>query len=365
MNTSTLKIKAGILGATGLVGQQFVNLLANHPWFEVTFLASSSKSAGKTYAEGVKGRWHLKEKVPDSLTNTPIFAVEQVEEAKKRCSFVFSALPTAEAGEMEVRYANAGIPVISNAGFHRHTADVPIIIPEINAEHLAILPIQQKSRGWNKGFIVVKPNCSIQSYMIPLHALQKQFGVASIFVATMQALSGAGHPGVSALNILDNLIPYIPEEEEKTQTEPLKIWGDIKGNRIEPAKEIQISAHCNRVPVIDGHTACVSVKFKSKPPKQEILELWRNFQGEPQLLQLPSAPPQPIIYLEEADRPQPSLDRHSGNGMAITVGRLRDCPLFDYRFAALSHNTVRGAAGGAVLTAELLVKKNWIHLNTI
>lgn len=355
------KIPVGILGATGMVGQQYLQLLANHPWFEVCFLASSELSAGKTYAEAVSGRWHMHIPIPERFLNLPVHRMDEIELAKKSCHFVFSAVSNDAAKIYEERYAENGIPVISNASHHRQSSDVPVLIPEVNADHVRIIPIQQKNRNWKKGFIVVKPNCSLQSYMIPLAPLHQQFKITRLIVTTLQAVSGAGYPGVASLDIMDNVIPYIANEEEKSEREPLKMWGHIQDNCIAAAQNIAIAAHCNRVPVLDGHLACVSVQFEQKPDKQEILNIWKNFHALPQQLQLPSAPQHPIIYLHESDRPQPRQDRNAGNGMSISVGRLRDCPLFDYRFVALSHNTIRGAAGGGILNAELLVQQGYLE----
>lgn len=349
------KIPVGILGATGRVGQQYVHLLAEHPWFEVSFLASSEQSAGKQYGEAISGREHMP--IPKHLLQLPVHRIEDVERAKESCRFVFSAVSSDAAKIYEELYAQNGFPVISNAGYHRKSADVPILIPEINPEHAKIIPIQQKNRNWARGFIVVKPNCSLQSYMLPLAPLHHRFKVAQVIVTTLQAVSGAGYPGVSSLDIIDNIVPYIAQEEEKSEQEPLKIWGTIQGNAIHPSNGITIAAHCNRVPVLDGHLACVSVKFEKKTRIEEILTLWKDFKGASKL---PSQPDFPIIYREECDRPQPRHDRNAGNGMSVSVGRLRECPLLDYRFAALSHNTIRGAAGGGILNAEFLVQEGYI-----
>lgn len=353
------KIPVGILGATGIVGQQYLQLLANHPWFEITFLVSSEQSAGKSYADAVKGRWHQVAPLKDDLGNMHVYSIDQIDQCKKNCCVVFSAVNSPIAKTYEEKYAAAGIPVISNASYHRNTPDVPVLIPEINAEHLKIIPMQRKNRNWDKGFIVVKPNCSLQSYMIPLHPLHQKFQIKKIHVTTMQAISGAGYPGVSSMDIQDNVIPYIEGEEEKSEKEPLKIWGTIEGNRITEAKDLSLSVNCNRVPVLDGHMACVSVEFAIKPTHKEIFDTWDSFEGMPKQLSLPSAPIKEIIYRKEENRPQPRLDRHEGNGMAVTIGRLRDCSLFHYRFTALSHNTIRGAAGGGILNAELLYKLNY------
>ncbi|MEK6957824.1 MAG: aspartate-semialdehyde dehydrogenase [archaeon] len=354
------KKKVGILGATGMVGQQYVSLLENHPWFEVGCVAASERSAGKKYSEAVEGRWHMQKEIPQTAKELMVRDVAQVKEIAKECDFVFSALDTPVAKVFEEKYAEAGTPVVSNASTHRNTKDVPMLIPEINAEHMSIIPMQQKNRGWANGFIVVKPNCSLQSYMTPLFALHGKFSVKKVIVTTLQAVSGAGHPGVSSFDIIDNVIPYIGGEEEKSENEPMKILGSVKGNEIVNASGIEISAHCNRVPVIDGHLACVSAAFEKKPSRAEILDAWKKFRGIPQELKLPFAPKQPIIYREEENRPQPRLDRDVDKGMAVTVGRLRKCNVLDWRFVGLSHNTIRGAAGGGILNAELLAAKKFI-----
>lgn len=354
------KISVGILGATGMVGQQYVQLLANHPWFDVQFLASSDVSAGKTYEQAVFGRWHMKQVIPEAVRTMLVSRIMDVDLAKHRCSFVFSALGTDAAQMYEELYAKNDLAVISNASYHRNSLDVPILLPEVNPDHIKIISIQKNNRGWNKGFIVVKPNCSLQSYMIPLLPLHERYGVKKVFVTTLQATSGAGYPGVSSFDMIDNVIPYIAHEEEKSELEPLKIFGFIEGNRILPSSEMTIAAHCNRVPVLDGHMACVSVEFAKKPECEDIVQLWKNFQGEPQKLHLPSAPEYPLVYCQEPDRPQPRLDRDRGYGMTVSVGRLRVCPLFHVRFVALSHNTLRGAAGGGILNAEFLVKKGFL-----
>lgn len=354
------KLKVGILAATGMVGQKYVSLLEDHPWFEMEYVCASERSAGKTYEEAVEGRWHMQTDIPESVRKVMVEDVTRVEKAKK-CDFVFSALGSGPAKEWEHKYAEAGIPVVSNASAHRHTDDVPMIIPEINADHIDIIPTQQKNRGWDEGFIVVKPNCSVQSYMAPLHALmQKGYELEELIITTLQAVSGAGHPGVSSWDAIDNMIPFIGGEENKSELEPLKIWGKISGKKFEYAKKPKISAHCNRIAVLDGHTACVSAKFDKKPEKGEILEIWKGFKSVPQELNLPMAPEQPIIYRDEDERPQPRLDRDVDKGMAVTCGRLRECNVFDWRFVGLSHNTVRGAAGGGILNAELLKARGYL-----
>lgn len=361
------KFKVGILGATGLVGQNYIRLLANHPWFAVTHVAASANSAGVTYGQSVAGRWHMAEPLPAAVAKLVVANVDDIKSARKQCDFVFSAfeMPDKEAiRATEAAYAAAGLPVVSNASAHRATRDVPMLIPEINARHLDIIPIQKKNRGWKTGFIVTKPNCSLQSYLAPIFALgQAGYPVAKIFITTLQAISGAGYPGVAGLDIVDNVVPFIGGEEDKTENEPLKILGNIKNGKFNHADNITISAHCTRVPVSDGHLACVNILFKNKKPTaRQIIAIWEKFRGEPQTLELPFAPRQPIIYLAEANRPQPKKDRANDKGMAVTIGRLRACPIFDYKFVALSHNMVRGAAGGGILNAELLVKKGYIKL---
>lgn len=354
------KISVGLLGATGIVGQQYVHLLENHPWFELTFLAASDQSAGKSYEEAVKGRWHMLKAPAPQIGSLKLHSIDQIEEAKKRCQCLFSAVSNDVASKYEERYAAAGLAVISNASFHRKSSDVPIIIPEVNPHHTAIIPLQQKNRGWNEGFIVVKPNCSLQSYMIPLAPLHKLFQIKKIYITTLQAVSGAGYPGVASLDILNNIIPFIEGEEEKSEQEPLKIWGEIENGAITPSNKIAISAQCNRVAVVDGHIASVEVEFEKKPTIEEILQAWNGFQGAPQKLQLPSAPLQPVIYKLENNRPQPRLDKEQGDGMGVTVGRLKASNTGGCRFVALSHNTIRGAAGGAILTAELLFTEGFL-----
>jgi aspartate-semialdehyde dehydrogenase len=354
------KLRVGVLGATGMVGQNYITLLEGHPWFEVTHMAASERSAGKTYKEAVAGRWLMQKNIPSEVNSLMVKTLDEIADAKKDCDFVFSALDSGIAKEYEEKYAAAGIPVVSNASTHRHTKDVPMLIPEINPDHVDIIPIQRKNHGWDKGFIVVKSNCSLQSYMTPLFVLHREFKVTQAIITTMQAVSGAGHPGVSSYDIIDNVLPYIKGEEEKSEHEPMKILGKIKGDHITYYQDLKISAHCNRVPTIDGHMACVSLQLEKKPDKETIISLWRNFKALPQELNLPFAPVYPVIYREEPDRPQTRLDRDTDKGMVVTVGRLRECPVFDYRFVALSHNTIRGAAGGGILNAELLVKKGYL-----
>ncbi|MBN2124599.1 MAG: aspartate-semialdehyde dehydrogenase [Deltaproteobacteria bacterium] len=359
------KIPVGVIGATGMVGQNYVRLLSENPWFEVVYLAASPRSAGKRYREAVEGRWHMATDIPGPVADRIVEDGGDVDRAAGRCRVVFSAVDMEKEAVrlLEAAYAAAGIAVVSNNSAHRQTGDVPIIIPEVNPGHCDIIPVQQRRRGWSSGLIVVKPNCSVQSYMIPVHALmQRGYRVAKMIVTTLQGLSGAGYPGPSALDLTDNIIPYIPGEEEKSEAEPQKIFGRIEGDRIVPETSIAISAHCTRVPVIDGHSACVSIQFQGpKPSLQEIEEAWCAYRSVPQELGLPSAPMPPIIVRNERDRPQPRRDRDAGKGMAVVVGRLRECRVFDFRFVGLSHNTVRGAAGGAILMAELLRAKGFLE----
>jgi len=358
------EVRIGIVGATGMVGQNYITLLRNHPWFKITFLSASSKSAGKSYKEAVDLRWLMKTPLEKKVADLMVFDAEDVDAAVKNCDLIFSAveMEKSKVALLEEQFAQAGLAVISNNSAHRSTSDVPMIIPEVNADHMNIIPIQQKNRGWKKGFIAVKPNCSIQSYMTPLFALiNSGYEIEKLIVTTLQAVSGAGYPGVPSLDIVDNIIPLIRGEEEKTEKEPLKILGSISENQIILNEKIKISAHCNRVGVTDGHTACVSVKFKNQvPDTKEIIRLWENFKSYPQDKKLPFAPERPIIYNYEENRPQPLKDRDSDKGMAVTVGRLRSCNVFDYRFVGLSHNTIRGAAGGAILVAELAVSQGYI-----
>lgn len=358
------KIPVGVLGATGMVGQNYIRLLQNHPWFEVTYVAASPRSAGKTFADAVAGRWLMDGDIPAAVAGLIVQDASDINAAKPHCRFVFSAVELDKQAilDLEERYAANDIPVVSNNSAHRHTSDVPMMIPEINAAHADIIPIQRKNRGWNKGFIAVKPNCSVQSYMAPVYALMKAgYPVASLVITTLQAVSGAGYPGVSSWDIIDNIVPFIKGEDEKSEQEPLKIFGRIEGNRIVDDTSIRISAQCNRVPVIDGHVASVSVKFRDKKPsKEEVIAIWEAFRAEPQELNLPFAPEHPIIYRREDNRPQPKKDRDTDKAMAVTIGRLRDCNVQDIRFVALSHNTVRGAAGGAILGAELIKAKGYL-----
>lgn len=358
------KLKVGILGATGMVGQNYIQLLENHPWFEVVYVAASENSAAKKYQDAVAGRWQMQKPIPEGVRDLLVHNANNVEEAKGKIDFVFCAVEMEKEAtkKLEEEYAKNNIPVVSNASAHRGTENVPLLVPEINENHLEIIKEQQKKNGWKKGFIVVKPNCSLQSYIIPLFALiKKGYEVKKLIITTMQAISGAGYPGVASLDVIDNIIPFIQGEEEKTENEPKKILGTIKDNKIVSEQNIQISAHCNRVSVIDGHTACISLQFGAKKPTlQEIKNIWNEFTAAPQELHLPFAPKQPIIYREETNRPQPRKDRDMDKGMAISVGRLRNCNVFDVRFVCLSHNTIRGAAGGGILNAELLKARGYL-----
>jgi aspartate-semialdehyde dehydrogenase len=359
------KYKVGILGATGVVGQNYIKLLLNHPWFQIADVAASPRSANKSYEEAVKTKWQMPISIPNVVKDLVVRDVQDFQNIPDDLSLVFSAInmPTKEQiRDLEIEYAKRGMPVVSNNSAHRWTPDVPMIIGEINHEHINVIPIQQKNNGFAKGFIVVKPNCSLQSYLTPIYALEHGgYKVGKLIITTLQAVSGAGYPGVPSLDIIDNIVPCINGEEEKTEKEPLKILGKLGNNGIENNESIQISATCTRVPVSDGHTASVNIKFKDTvPSKQEIIRIWTSFRSVPQDLDLPFAPKQPIIYLENEDRPQPKKDRDNDKGMAVTVGRLRKDNVFDYKFIALSHNTIRGAAGGAILNAELLVRKGFI-----
>ncbi|MBY9003691.1 MAG: aspartate-semialdehyde dehydrogenase [Candidatus Lokiarchaeota archaeon] len=359
------KLNVSVVGATGVVGQNYIKLLRNHPWFQVSDVAASSRSEGKTYAEAVGNKWQMSIDIPANIKNIVVREAQDIDSLDPKIKCVFSAinLPSKEdVKELEFNYARKGIPVISNNSAHRWTPDVPMIIPEINPDHINIIPIQQQNRGFKKGFVAVKPNCSIQSYMAPIYSLQKAgYKINKMIVTTLQAVSGAGYPGVSSLDMIDNIVPFIGSEEEKSELEPLKILGTIGEKGIINDESIKISATCTRVPVVDGHTASVNIKFQEKiPSKDEIIDIWRSFRAVPQDLSLPYAPEQPIIYLENENRPQPKKDRDNDKGMAVTVGRLRKDQVFDYKFVALSHNTIRGAAGGAILNAELLFKKGFI-----
>ena len=355
------KYKVGIIGATGMVGQRFLTLLDGHPWFEPVALLASARSAGKKYPEAVGDKWAMSVPIPLYARDTVVLDAERdAELLVGKVDFVFCAvnMKKEEIKALEERYARLEIPVVSNNSAHRFTPDVPMIIPEINAEHLEVIAAQRKRLGTKRGFIAVKSNCSLQSYVPLLHPL-KRFGIERVAVCTYQAISGAGKTFSTMPEIVDNVIPFIGGEEEKSEQEPLKIWGAVQDGKIVPASAPAITAQCLRVPVSDGHTAAVFVSFREKPTEEEILSAWKNYKGEPQTLSLPSAPKQFLHYTEEENRPQPKLDRNTENGMAVLAGRLRKDSLFDYKFIGFSHNTLRGAAGGAVLLAELLAAKGY------
>ena len=357
------KLKCGIIGATGMVGQRFITLLADHPYFEISVLAASARSAGMKYSEAVQGRWKMKQSIPANVSNMIMMDAADVEGVSSCCDFVFCAvdMPKADILLLEEAYARAETPVVSNNSANRWTNDVPMVIPEINPEHTDIIPAQRKRLGTTRGFIAVKPNCSIQSYVPAVTPLLK-FGISKISVTTFQAISGAGKTFETFPEIVDNVIPYIGGEEEKTEKEPLKLWGHIENDFIISASEPMISATCIRVPVSDGHLASVSLSFKRiKPSAEDIISIWRDYKGVPQELGLPSAPKQFLNYFEEFNRPQTGLDRDIEKGMGISLGRLRSDNVFDYKFVGLSHNTLRGAAGGAVLNAELLYRKGYLE----
>ena len=356
------KYKVGIIGGTGMVGQRFVTLMEDHPWFQLTAIAASPRSAGKTYEQAVSGRWAMKTPIPQQAKDLVVLdASADVEKIAGMVDFVFCAvdMKKEEIRALEETYAKAEVPVVSNNSAHRWTDDVPMVVPEMNPEHLAVIPAQRARLGTRRGFIAVKSNCSIQSYAPALHPLM-QFGIEKVLVCTYQAISGAGKTFERWPEMVDNLIPYIGGEEEKSEQEPLKVWGKVEDGKIVKAAGPAITAQCLRVPVSDGHTAAVFVTFRNKPSMEEIRETWKNFKGRAQELELPSAPKQFLHYFEEPDRPQARLDRDLEGGMAIALGRLRPDPQDDYKFVGLSHNTLRGAAGGAVLLAELLCAEGYI-----
>ncbi|MDR0944399.1 MAG: aspartate-semialdehyde dehydrogenase [Ruminococcus sp.] len=357
------QFNVGIIGATGMVGQRLLTLLENHPWFNVKILAASPSSAGKKYADAVGGRWAMKTPLPAKFADIVVMdAALDMEKIAKSVDFVFCAvnMPKAEIKALEEAYAKLECPVMSNNSAFRMADDVPMIIPEINPEHAEVIASQRKRLGTKRGFIAVKSNCSIQSYVPAFHPLMERFEVTKASVCTYQAISGAGKTFETMPEIVDNVIPFIGGEDEKSEQEPLKIWGKIVDGKIIPAISPVISAQCYRVPVTDGHMAAVSVSFKNKPTKEEMIKIWREYEGEPQKLGLPSAPKQFLYYFEEDNRPQTKLDRDLEGGMAVSIGRLRQDSLFDYKFVCLSHNTLRGAAGGGVLMAELLAAKGYL-----
>ena len=354
------KCKVGVIGATGMVGQRFLTLLENHPYFEVTALVASPRNAGKTYEQALDGRWKMTTPLPEKYKNMTVISSEDIETVKGLVSFVFCAvnMKKDEIKALEEAYAKAEIPVVSNNSAHRWTPDVPMVIPEVNADHYAVIEAQKKRLGTKRGFIAVKPNCSIQGYVPALTAV-KDFGIKEIVVTTYQAISGAGKTFNEWPEMIDNIIPFIGGEEEKSEQEPLRIWGKVEDGQIVKADAPLITSQCIRVPVTDGHMAAVFVKFENKPTKEQILERWKTFSGKPQELGLPSAPEQFITYMQEDNRPQTKLDRDIYGGMGVTVGRLREDTIYDYKFVALAHNTLRGAAGGALLCAELLYKMGY------
>lgn len=359
------KLKVGILGGTGMVGQRFISLLENHPWFEVTTIAASPRSAGKTYEEAIGGRWKMTTPMPEAVKKIIVQDVSDVKNVASSVDFVFSAVDMTkdEIKKIEEEYAKTETPVVSNNSAHRWTPDVPMVVPELNPEHLEVIESQKKRLGTTRGFIAVKPNCSIQSYTPALHALKKAgYEPKTVVATTYQAISGAGKNFKDWPEMEHNIIPFIGGEEEKSEQEPLRIWGHIENGEIVKAEGPVITTQCIRVPVLDGHTAAVFVTFEEgkKPSKEEIIKVWREYSGVPQELKLPSAPEHFIQYLEDDNRPQVALDVNYENGFGVSMGRLREDTVFDYKFVGLSHNTVRGAAGGAVLTAELLTAKKYI-----
>ncbi|NCC06901.1 MAG: aspartate-semialdehyde dehydrogenase [Clostridia bacterium] len=353
--------KVGVVGATGMVGQRFVSLLNNHPWFNLEIVAASPRSAGKTYEEAVGSRWAMPTPMPEIAKKLVVMDASDVEAVAAKVDFVFCAVDMKkdEIKALEEAYAKAECPVVSNNSANRFTPDVPMVVPEINAEHIDIIPAQRKRLGTKRGFIAVKSNCSLQSYVPALHPLMADFGVDKCLVCTYQAISGAGKTFDTWPEMVDNVIPYIGGEEEKSEQEPLKLWGKIEGDKIIPATEPSITAQCLRVACSDGHTAAVFVSFKKKPTIEEIKQKWASFEGSAQQLKLPSAPVHFLHYFEEDNRPQAKLDRMLENGMAVSIGRLREDTQYDYKFVCLSHNTLRGAAGGGVLLAELLAAKGY------
>jgi aspartate-semialdehyde dehydrogenase len=354
MDISKPEIRVGVLGATGMVGQRFVQLLEDHPWFEVTALAASDASVGRPYHEACC--WQVSADMPETVRDM----IVQPCQPGLDCQLVFSALPGDVAGPVEEDFAAAGYVVSSNASAHRMESDIPLLIPEVNPDHLALIPHQQQRRGWERGFIVTNPNCSTIQLTLALKPLQDRFGLRRVMVVTMQALSGAGYPGIPSLDVLDNVVPYIGGEEEKLESEPLKLLGCFDGERIVPA-DIRISAQCNRVSTLEGHLECVSVELAGEASLEEVMNVLADFRGQPQELGLPSAPAHPIVVREEMDRPQPRFDCYLEGGMASVVGRLRRCSILDYKFLILGHNTIRGAAGGAILNAELLLAKGYLR----
>ena len=353
--------RVGVVGATGMVGQRFVSLLENHPWFHLAVVAASPRSAGKTYEEAVGSRWAMPTPMPEAAKKLVVLNAADVEAVASQVDFVFCAVDMKkdEIRALEEAYARAECPVVSNNSANRFTPDVPMVVLVINADHLEIIPAQRRRLGTKRGFIAVKSNCSLQSYVPAMHPLMEEFGVTKALVCTYQAISGAGKTFATWPEMVDNCIPYIGGEEEKSEQEPMKLWGHIEGDRIVSAASPAITAQCLRIPVSDGHMAAVFLSFANKPTKEQILDKWAKFAGPAQELNLPSAPKQFLHYFEEADRPQTRLDRDTEKGMAVCIGRLREDTQYDYKFVCLSHNTLRGAAGGGVLLAELLAAKGY------
>ena len=356
------KLRVGILGATGMVGQRFISLLEDHPWFEVVGVAASPRSAGKTYEEAVGGRWKMTTPMPEAVKKLIVMNVNEVEKVAAEVDFVFSAVDMSkdEIKAIEEAYAKTETPVVSNNSAHRWTPDVPMVVPEINPEHFEVIKFQKQRLGTTRGFIAVKPNCSIQSYA-PVLTAWKEFEPYEVVATTYQAISGAGKTFKDWPEMVENIIPYIGGEEEKSEKEPLRLWGKIEDGVIKPAEEPKITCQCIRVPVLNGHTAAVFVKFRKKPTKEQLIEKLESFRGIPQELDLPSAPKQFIRYMEEDNRPQVQLDVEYERGMGISIGRIREDSIYDFKFVGLSHNTVRGAAGGAILCAETLKAKGYIQ----
>ena len=356
------KYRVGVIGATGMVGQRFLSLLSEHPWFDVTALYASARSAGKPYSEAVAGRWVFDWPIPERFAGMTVNSVDDLAGIADAVDFVFGAvdMPKDQIRALEEAVAKTETPVVSNNSANRWTDDVPVFVPEVNADHAAVIEAQRRRLGTVRGFVTAKPNCSIQSYVPALSPL-RPFGLKQIVACTYQAISGAGKTFARWPEMVDNVIPYIGGEEEKSEREPLKIWGHVENGKIVPAERPVISAQCYRVAASDGHMAAVSVSFDKKPPRDEIIDIWRAYEGEPQKLKLPSAPARFITYFDEPDRPQTRLDRETEKGMGVCVGRLREDNIFDYKFACLSHNTIRGAAGGAILSAELLCAKGYIE----
>jgi len=356
------KLRVGVVGGTGMVGQRFITLLENHPYFDLTCIAASASSAGKTYEEAVAGRWNMKTPIPEMEKKLVVKDASDIEAVKAEVDFILCAvnMKKEEIMALEEAYAKAEVPVVSNNSAHRKTPDVPMVIPEINNDHIEVIKFQKKRLGTEKGFIAVKPNCSIQSY-VPFITPLLKFKPTNVVVSTYQAISGAGKTFESWPEMIDNVIPYIGGEEEKSEKEPMKVWGHIENGVIVDKTDMTITAQCIRVPVSDGHLATVFISFENKPSKEEILEAWDSYSGRPQELELHSAPKKFLTYFEEDNRPQTGVDRDLEGGMGVSAGRLREDSLFDYKFVGLSHNTLRGAAGGSLLLAELLYKEGYLY----